>query len=173
MTDKYCVIGNPIAHSKSPDIHAAFAAATGQDIAYERRLAPLDGFADTVRDLVAQGYRGANVTVPFKLEAAALATRTVPSSSGVRSESSTSTENSPISSRNSTPPWASEISPGCRWPIPPPIIATDDAPWCGARNGGRRTRPPGGSGTPDTEWMRVAATAVTSSRSGSRPLRRR
>jgi shikimate dehydrogenase len=75
MTDKYCVIGNPIAHSKSPDIHAAFAAATGQDIAYERRLAPLDGFADTVRGLVAQGYRGANVTVPFKLEAAALATR--------------------------------------------------------------------------------------------------
>ena len=75
MTDKYCVIGNPIAHSKSPDIHAAFAAETGQDISYERCLAPLDGFADTVRDLVARGYRGANVTVPFKLEAAALATR--------------------------------------------------------------------------------------------------
>lgn len=75
MSDKYCVIGNPIAHSKSPDIHAAFAAATGQDISYGRCLAPLDGFADTVCDLVAQGYRGANVTVPFKLEAAALATR--------------------------------------------------------------------------------------------------
>jgi shikimate dehydrogenase len=75
MTDKYCVIGNPIAHSKSPDIHAAFALQTGQDIAYERWLAPLDGFADTVRALIAQGYRGANVTVPFKLEAAALATR--------------------------------------------------------------------------------------------------
>jgi shikimate dehydrogenase len=75
MSDKYCVIGNPIAHSKSPDIHAAFAAATGHDISYGRCLAPLDGFADTVRDLVAQGYRGANVTVPFKLEAAALATR--------------------------------------------------------------------------------------------------
>jgi shikimate dehydrogenase len=75
MTDKYCVIGNPIAHSKSPDIHAAFAAATGQDISYERCLAPLDRFADTVRGLVAQGYRGANVTVPFKLEASALATR--------------------------------------------------------------------------------------------------
>jgi shikimate dehydrogenase len=69
------VIGNPIAHSRSPGIHAAFAAQTGQDIAYERCLAPLDGFADTVRDLIAQGYRGANVTVPFKLEAAALATR--------------------------------------------------------------------------------------------------
>jgi shikimate dehydrogenase len=75
MTDQYCVIGNPIAHSKSPDIHAAFARQTGQDIAYERCLAPLDGFADTVRGLVEQGYRGANVTVPFKLEAAALATR--------------------------------------------------------------------------------------------------
>ena len=75
MTDKYCVIGNPIAHSKSPEIHAAYAAATGQDIAYERCLAPVDGFADTVKCLVAQGYRGANVTVPFKLEAAGLATR--------------------------------------------------------------------------------------------------
>jgi shikimate dehydrogenase len=78
MTDKYCVIGNPIAHSRSPDIHAAYAAATGQDIAYERCLAPVDGFADTVKRLVAQGYRGANVTVPFKLEAAALATRLAP-----------------------------------------------------------------------------------------------
>jgi shikimate dehydrogenase len=75
MTDQYCVIGNPIAHSKSPEIHAAFAAQTGQDLAYERRLAPLDGFADTVRELVAAGYKGANVTVPFKLEAAAIATR--------------------------------------------------------------------------------------------------
>ncbi len=75
MTDKYCVIGNPIAHSRSPGIHAAFAAQTGQDIAYERVLAPPDGFAATVRGLIAQGYRGANVTVPFKLEAAALADR--------------------------------------------------------------------------------------------------
>jgi shikimate dehydrogenase len=80
MTDQYCVIGNPIAHSKSPEIHAAYAAETGQDIVYGRCLAPLDGFAATVRDLVARGYRvasaaGANVTVPFKLEAAALATR--------------------------------------------------------------------------------------------------
>jgi len=75
MTDKYCVIGNPIAHSKSPEIHAAFAAAAGQDLGYERCLAPIDGFTATVQRLVAEGYRGANVTVPFKLEAAAIATR--------------------------------------------------------------------------------------------------
>ena len=73
MSDRYCVIGNPIAHSRSPDIHAAFALQTGQQLVYERCLAPLDGFAATVRGLVAEGYRGANVTVPFKLDAAAIA----------------------------------------------------------------------------------------------------
>lgn len=74
MTDRYAVIGNPVAHSKSPRIHAAFARQTGQDIRYEAVLAPLDGFADTVRDFVTAGGRGVNVTVPFKLEAFALAT---------------------------------------------------------------------------------------------------
>ncbi len=74
MTDRYCVIGNPIGHSKSPEIHAAFAAQTGQQLQYERCLAPLDGFAATVHALIAAGCRGANVTVPFKLDAAALAT---------------------------------------------------------------------------------------------------
>lgn len=75
MTDQYAVIGNPIAHSKSPEIHASFAAQTGQDIAYRRLLAPLDGFAQAVADFVAAGGKGANLTVPFKLEAFALATR--------------------------------------------------------------------------------------------------
>ncbi|PYD86347.1 shikimate dehydrogenase [Pseudomonas syringae pv. pisi] len=78
VTDKYCVIGNPIAHSKSPQIHAAYAQQTGQELTYERCLAPLDGFEATVRRLVAEGYRGANVTVPFKLDAARLATRLAP-----------------------------------------------------------------------------------------------
>ena len=67
MTDKYAVIGNPIAHSKSPIIHQAFARQTAQDMSYERVLAPLDGFEATVKDLIAQGYQGVNVTVPFKL----------------------------------------------------------------------------------------------------------
>ncbi len=72
--DRYVVIGNPIAHSKSPQIHAMFAAQTGQSIQYERLAAPLDGFADTVRTLITEGVRGANVTVPFKLDAHGLAT---------------------------------------------------------------------------------------------------
>ena len=71
--DRYCVFGNPIAHSKSPEIHAAFAVQTGQQLAYERRLAPLDGFADAVLAFIAEGGKGANVTVPFKLEAVKLA----------------------------------------------------------------------------------------------------
>lgn len=69
MTDKYAVIGNPIAHSKSPLIHSMFAAQTGQDIGYEAIEAPLDGFAATVERLRKEGYKGCNVTVPFKLQA--------------------------------------------------------------------------------------------------------
>lgn len=72
--DRYVVIGNPIAHSKSPDIHARFAAQTGQNMVYERLLAPLDGFAHAVHDFIRAGGKGANVTVPFKLEAHAMAT---------------------------------------------------------------------------------------------------
>jgi shikimate dehydrogenase len=71
--DRYAVIGNPVAHSKSPLIHEAFARATGQRMSYERLLAPLDGFVATVEHFVAEGGRGLNVTVPFKLEAFALA----------------------------------------------------------------------------------------------------
>ncbi|MEW7848324.1 shikimate dehydrogenase [Massilia aurea] len=78
MTDRYCVIGNPIAHSKSPRIHAQYGAQLGEDIGYEQCLAPLDGFAATVQRLIGEDFKGANVTVPFKLEAARLATRLTP-----------------------------------------------------------------------------------------------
>lgn len=69
MTDRYAVIGHPIAHSKSPLIHRLFAEQTGQDIRYEAIEAPLDGFAATVQRLRDTGYLGCNVTVPFKFEA--------------------------------------------------------------------------------------------------------
>lgn len=69
MSDRYAVIGHPVAHSQSPKIHAMFAAQTGQDIVYEKLLAPLDGFAESLRTFIAAGGRGANVTLPFKLEA--------------------------------------------------------------------------------------------------------
>lgn len=71
--DLYCVIGHPVAHSRSPWIHARFAALTGQHLQYGRCLAPLDGFAATLATERARGLRGCNVTVPFKHEAAALA----------------------------------------------------------------------------------------------------
>jgi shikimate dehydrogenase len=73
MTDRYAVIGNPIEHSKSPQIHRAFASQTGQDITYERLLGDLEEFEADVRDFFASGGRGMNVTVPFKERAFQLA----------------------------------------------------------------------------------------------------
>lgn len=75
--DHYYVLGHPIAHSKSPAIHARFAELTAQTLHYDRRLVPLDGFAAALAQLVQGGVRGCNVTVPFKFDAfAAAATRT-------------------------------------------------------------------------------------------------
>ena len=73
VVDRYAVVGNPVAHSKSPLIQEAFARATGQRMRYERLLAPLDGFDQTVRTFVEANGRGLNVTIPFKLQAFALA----------------------------------------------------------------------------------------------------
>lgn len=69
MTDRYAVIGNPVDHSLSPQIHAEFARATGQDLAYGRILAPREGFRDAVLAFRAAGGKGLNVTLPFKHEA--------------------------------------------------------------------------------------------------------
>ncbi|GHC14315.1 shikimate dehydrogenase (NADP(+)) [Kushneria pakistanensis] len=71
----YAVFGNPVAHSKSPQIHAGFAAQLSDPVRYEPRLAPVDDFPGHWRAFMAEGGRGANVTVPFKQEAAALADR--------------------------------------------------------------------------------------------------
>ncbi|MDC6170868.1 shikimate dehydrogenase [Paucibacter sp. XJ19-41] len=76
--DRYAVAGNPVAHSRSPDIHAMFAAQTGEQLVYERLLCPLDGFEASLRGFAAAGGRGCNVTVPFKFEAHDLAARRSP-----------------------------------------------------------------------------------------------
>jgi shikimate dehydrogenase len=71
-TPRYAVIGNPIAHSKSPRIHALFAESLGQQIDYRTRLAPLDDFAGDLLQFRSEGGAGANVTAPFKQQAFAL-----------------------------------------------------------------------------------------------------
>jgi shikimate dehydrogenase len=71
--DRYCVMGNPVEHSKSPWIHARFALLTGQQLEYGKRLLPLGGFVEGLRTFRAEGGNGCNITVPFKFEAAAIA----------------------------------------------------------------------------------------------------
>lgn len=67
--DRYVVIGNPVAHSLSPEIHARFALATGETLAYDRLLVEPGDFARAARGFFAAGGRGANVTLPFKVDA--------------------------------------------------------------------------------------------------------
>lgn len=67
--DYYCVVGNPVAHSLSPRIHAMFARATGQTLVYDRVQVPEGAFAVALAAFVARGGRGMNVTVPFKGDA--------------------------------------------------------------------------------------------------------
>ena len=67
--DRYCVVGNPIEHSLSPQIHQAFAAETGEVMTYEKVRVEQTGFADFLKDFVDSGGKGLNITVPFKVEA--------------------------------------------------------------------------------------------------------
>lgn len=78
MTDKYAVFGNPIEHSKSPDIHRQFAEQTGQDLSYSKQLVAEDGFEAAANEFFANGGKGLNITVPFKQDAYAYVARTTP-----------------------------------------------------------------------------------------------
>ncbi|MDY6941433.1 MAG: shikimate dehydrogenase [Pseudomonadota bacterium] len=78
MTDRYAVMGNPIAHSRSPEIHRMFAEQTHQDLSYEAILVPADGFRQAVQDFFERGGQGINVTVPFKQDAFLIADQTHP-----------------------------------------------------------------------------------------------
>ncbi|WP_151824334.1 shikimate dehydrogenase [Acinetobacter bereziniae] len=75
MSKQFAVIGNPIEHSRSPELHHAFAKKTGIDLNYSRRLAPLDGFESSVHEFFSQNGVGMNVTVPFKEQAFAMCTQ--------------------------------------------------------------------------------------------------
>jgi len=75
MTDRYGVIGHPIAHSKSPVIHRLFADMTGQDLSYDAIDIPPKDLESRVRQLFAEGYRGLNVTVPHKTAVVKLTSR--------------------------------------------------------------------------------------------------
>lgn len=71
--DQYAVVGNPISHSKSPLIHSMFAEQTGQDLDYGKIEAPIDDFAETIKDFFSRPEgKGLNVTVPFKEQAWAI-----------------------------------------------------------------------------------------------------
>lgn len=75
MTDRYAVVGNPIAHSSSPFIHQTFADLTQQDLSYDKMFVELGGFADAAGQFFAGGAKGLNITMPFKLDALAFADR--------------------------------------------------------------------------------------------------
>lgn len=72
---RYAVLGNPIAHSRSPEIHQAFAKQFGRRIDYSRRLVPMQGFAAVIAEMRGEHFAGANVTVPFKEDAISVAAR--------------------------------------------------------------------------------------------------
>ena len=69
MVDKYAVFGNPIAQSRSPQIHTAFAADTDQDLTYSKQLVDIDGFDAAADEFFSSGGKGLNITAPFKQDA--------------------------------------------------------------------------------------------------------
>ncbi len=78
MSDQYAVFGNPIEHSKSPEIHRAFADQTDQAMGYRRQLVDVENFMPAAEAFFQAGGKGLNITAPFKLDAYQYASRTTP-----------------------------------------------------------------------------------------------
>jgi exoribonuclease II len=73
LSEHYAVLGDPIAHSKSPWIHAQFAAQTGQIMDYQALRVPAESLPAEIERLIQAGFGGVNLTVPLKENAFALA----------------------------------------------------------------------------------------------------
>lgn len=73
VDDRYCVFGNPIAHSKSPLLHAEFAKQTKQNLSYAAQCVDVDSFSRSAEEFFVNGGKGLNITVPFKHDAFAFA----------------------------------------------------------------------------------------------------
>lgn len=78
IPDQYCVFGNPIEHSRSPEIHHMFANKSQQSINYQKILVPVEGFSQAIKDFISTNGKGANVTVPFKEQAMSLSDQLSP-----------------------------------------------------------------------------------------------
>lgn len=78
MINRYTVIGQPIAHSLSPVVHQLFGEHTQRRVHYTRTESTPDSFESTVREWLASGAKGCNITSPFKEQAAQLCDRLSP-----------------------------------------------------------------------------------------------
>lgn len=119
MPDKYAVFGNPVAHSRSPQIHAAFAAATGEDIEYDRVLVPAGGFRETARQFLANGGRGMNVTVPCKEDAFAFADHLSPRAqrAGAVNTLTVNRDNTVLGDNTDGQGLLADLSSNLKWPL--------------------------------------------------------
>lgn len=119
MTDRYQVVGNPIAQSKSPFIHQAFARQTGQDLSYDRACPAPDGFAEHARGFFASGGKGMNVTAPFKLDAARFAHRQSPRAqlAGAANTLILTDDGSIIADNTDGLGLVSDVRDNLRWPL--------------------------------------------------------
>lgn len=96
MPDRYAVLGSPVAHSLSPQIHTLFAAQTHQDLTYEKIEAPREGFIASVQHFIQNFGKGLNITLPFKEEAWLFATQKTERAEEARAVNTLTFENDTI-----------------------------------------------------------------------------
>lgn len=117
-TRKFAVFGNPVEHSRSPEIHQAFARQAGLDITYDKILAPTDGFAAAMKDFVDHGGDGFNVTLPFKEEACRLADSLSPGAQATGAANTIAVDNRKLVAYNTDGPGLiTDMIANLGWPL--------------------------------------------------------